>query len=230
MMDYEKLAYVPLDLPRIEFNYEELDQLMKEFGQEHYPYTDLWHALAFCGRISDFDNPRVCDDAWNRRYEAGGVVKQNPHVTEPLAEKFWQLIRALPYEDCTFAQILSQKKDVVAHQDGLYDVKSPVKVALAAGAVGFNLEPEPAGLKIMLSHLDYESFFVCERRGSRKIFIKIPQSTNSFAINERRFWHGAKAPPTSKYLLSTFGKIDPQKHRLLIDKSLQKYNDYAIWF
>jgi hypothetical protein len=227
---FDKLAFTPLDLPRYDIDYEELHSLVQLHGKTHQPYPELWHSYTVCGRMKDFDNAWECDDCWNKRYEPDGEVKFNPHTPDHINIIFKKLLDNLPYKRYTFAQILSQKKNVPPHQDGLYDVAKSVRNAVYEGAVDFNGEPEPAGLKIMLSHRDVKSFYVMKTPGSKKQFIKLPDDTSSFAINERSFWHGARKPPTQKYILSTFGIIDQKKHKELVERSYQKYYDYAILF
>lgn len=228
MSNFSNLAYVPLDIPRIDLDFNELHRLVQEHGKTHQPYPDLWHAFAVCGRMKDFDDPWDCDDCWNKRYDRDQTVRFNPHIPPHMVVMFKEMLNALPYEQYTFAQILSQKKHIPPHQDGLYDVKKPVRSAVYEGAIDFNNEPEPAGLKVMLSHRNAKSFYVMRSPGSSREFIRLPDSTSSFAINERRFWHGARYLGEPKYILSTFGIIDKNRHRDLIDRSVELYKDYAI--
>jgi len=229
-MDITNLAYTPLDIDAIPLNYHELDDLMSKYSLPHHPYPHIWDAFAVCGRITAFDDATDCDKAWNDRYILDGDVQWNPHLTFDLQEKCKSMLDALPYLKYTFAQILSQKIDVAPHQDGLYDPTAPVRAAVYGGADGFNGEPEPAGLKVMLSHKNIRSFYLSERAGSKRNFIKIPDDTNSFACNERKYYHGAKHPGEKKYILSTFGIIDRTRHTELIERSVRKYNEYTIWF
>lgn len=228
MSNFSNLSYVPLDIPRIDFDFNELNSLVQTYGKTHQPYPELWHAFAVCGRMTNFDDPWDCDNCWNNRYDRDPNVRFNPHIPQHMVTLFKKILDALPYEQYTFAQILSQKKNIPPHQDGLYDVTKPVRDAVYGGAVDFNGEPEPAGLKVMLSHRNAKSFYVMKTPGSPRQFIELPDDTNSFAINERKFWHGARYLGEPKYILSTFGIIDRKKHEDLVNRSLEKYSDYAI--
>ena len=73
-----------------------------------------------------------------------------------------------------------------------------------------------------------KSFFV-KIHGKRK-FIDLPETTNCFTINEHEILHGAMMPKQDKYIVSCFGIIDEVKHKNLIDRSLEKYGKYGIYF
>ena len=227
---YENLAYVPLDIPSVEFNLDDLADLFLNHGMNHYPYPHIWDAFCVCGRVEDWKNPIDTDRAWNERYILDGDVPFNPHLPTALQIKLKFILDRLPYKKYTFAQVLSQKITVAPHQDGLYNPTENVKDAVYRGPGGFNNEPEPAGLKVMLTHKHAKCFYLSEKAGSARKFIRLPDDTNCFAINERTFFHGAKYLGEPKYILSTFGIIDPERHAEIIKRSLGKYYEYAIQF
>ena len=146
------------------------------------------------------------------------------------SKELLKIIAYLPYEKCTFTQILCQQVDIPPHQDGMYENKNNVKKVFKETPYGFNRQPEPAGIKVMISDTSVKSFYVCRTMKSKRMYIKIPSATNAFAINERCFFHGSKKPKSLKVILSTFGIVDEEKHRKLIKKSLEKYHEQAIWF
>lgn len=227
---FSNLAYVPLDIPGIDFSLTELNDLFSKHALNHYPYPHIWDAFCVTGRVNDWNDPVDTDRAWNERYILTGDVSFNPYLPEKLKNDLEFMLDHLPYKKCTFAQILSQKITVAPHQDGLYNPSENVKDAVYRGPGGFNNEPEPAGLKVMLTHKNVKCFYLSEKAGSPRQFIRLPDDTNCFAINERTFFHGAKYLGEPKYILSTFGIIDPDKHTTLIEKSLKKYSEYAIKF
>lgn len=227
---FESIAYIPLDIPQIDFNLNELNTLFDNHGMEHYPYPHIWDAFCVCGRVNDWSNNIDTDRAWNERYILDGDVPFNPALPDDLRTDLKFMLDSLPYKKYTFAQILSQKITVAPHQDGLYDPHGDVRREVYKGSTGFNDEPEPAGLKVMLSHKDARCFYLSASAGSKREFIKIPEDTNCFAINERTYFHGAKHLGERKYILSTFGIIDPTRHKEMIERSLKKYKDYVISF
>lgn len=230
MINFSTLAYVPLDIPAINFNLEDLNTLFSSYKLPHHPYPHIWDAFCACGRVNTWNDPIDTDRAWNERYILEGNVPFNPYLPEGLKSDLKFMLDRLPYKKYTFAQILSQKITVAPHQDGLYNPTEAVRDAVYRGPGGFNDEPEPAGLKVMLTHKSARCFYLSEKAGSTRNFIRIPDDTNCFAINERTFFHGAKYLGEPKYILSTFGIIDPDKHHELIARSLEKYHEYAIRF
>ncbi|MCZ0932208.1 MAG: hypothetical protein OXJ52_03535 [Oligoflexia bacterium] len=225
------LAYVPLDLPKIKVPYSDLIKLFNSQGQAHYPYPSLWHSITVTGNIKNFQDPIECDTAWKNRYSiTTKSIKLNPFIPYNILKILLKQISALPYKVCMFSQILSQQTEIPPHKDGPYKNKNCLKMALKENPIDFSEQPEPAGLKILLSHTSVSSLYVCKTVKSRRQFIRLPKNTTSFALNERTFFHGAKAPKKSKFILSTFGIIDKNRHKNLMKKSLRRYGDKAIWF
>lgn len=229
-IDIKKLAYVPLDIPSIDFDVNELNGLFDEHALEHHPYPHLWDAFCVCGRVNDWYDNVDTDRAWNERYVLDGDVPFHPALPEKLKHDLKFMLDNLPYKKYTFAQILSQKITIAPHQDGLYDPQGDIRKEVYKGSTGFNFEPEPAGLKVMLTHKNARCFYLSNSAGGIRNFIKMPEDTNCFAINERTYFHGAKYLGERKYILSTFGIIDPDKHKEIINRSLEKYKNYAIIF
>lgn len=204
------IAYVPLDLPKVNITQEEIKSL--PFADYH-PWNDMWSQFVVKGRVDKWDNIESHQEGFSNRFNDGDATF-NPYLGD-LREKFELALSYLPYKECTYAQILSQKKSIVPHWDHYGEETIPN-------------EPEPAGLKIMLTHQDARSFFVMKDANSKRDFIKIPPDTNSFAINERSVLHGARYIGKPKYVISTFGIIDKNKHAELIERSREKYKDWII--
>lgn len=228
---FSSLAYVPLDLPKVEVSYWMLKSFFKKKGLPHYPYPSLWQAVTLTGAIKNFQDPLECDTAWNNRYKFQKKnIKINPFIPLEISKPLLDQIALLPYEVCSFSQILSQQTDIPPHKDGFYEDKNCVRNALKENPLNFGGQPEPAGLKIMLSHKLKKCFYVCKSLKSNRVFVTFPNNTNTFACNEREFFHGSKHPKEPKFILSTFGIINKDKHLDLIKKSIKKYNEQAIWF
>ena len=225
------LAYIPLDLPKINIPYKMLRDLFKDQGLLHYPYSSLWNAITLTGSIKNFHDPLECDKAWNNRYKPQKKsIQINPYIPPEISEALLEQIELFPYKVCSFSQILSQRKDIPPHKDGLYENKNCVRSSRKEKPSNFGDQPEPAGLKIMLSHTSRKCFYVCKSLTSNRIFVKFPNGSNTFSCNERTFFHGSKKPKRPKFVLSTFGLIDKNKHQKLIERSVRKYYEQAIWF
>lgn len=209
----DNIAYLPLDIPRKEFDLEVIESHDFEL---HDLWPDTWRCLPILGKTEKFDQQHF-HQAWVNRKEPG-KVNVNPAVDKKLADDILELLSYMPFE-CTSAQILNQQNYVIAHKDVLdYSIDLPKQI-------------EPHGFKILLNPVLERSFFVAEEEESKRMFVKMPSTTNCFAINENDYYHGSKKPKNNKYLVSCFGDIDPVKHKTLIEKSLEKYGEeYGIFF
>lgn len=230
MQQFSGLAFTPLKIQKPSIDISRLMNFIYQNASPHFPYPALWDALTFCGDIDSFDDPVECDKAWNSRYSADlNKIKLNPIFPDNLQRIIQDLIGSLPYDFCSFAQFLIQKVDIPPHQDGLYDKKNNTRMALQETPYGFINQPEPSGLKIILTESDSKCFYVSKRVKGKRTYVEMPRDTISFAINERTFFHGSKKPDCKKIILSTFGIIDRDKHESLLKTSLDYYEKHSIW-
>ena len=168
----------------------------------HNKWPQAWNCLPVCGKTDKWDANSFYD-AYVNRYESGEVKWNVPELQE--------ILQYYPGE-VTHAQVLNQKSIIVAHKD------TPI----------VKKQVEPNGFKILINDKLEKSFFV-KIHGKRK-FIDLPETTNCFTINEHEILHGAMMPKQDKYIVSCFGIIDEVKHKNLIDRSLEKYGKYGIYF
>jgi len=230
---FDRLAFVPLDLPYFDIDIATIKDIYNRSGFDHYPYHNLWKAVTVYADTDDFTDPQKSNYCWENRYDKTAVPTFNNNLTKDEINFFKNIIDHLPFEKCVISQILNQVKSIPLHQDGLYDGRSDdLKGELQKGATGFNDEIEPAGLKVLLSYSaqSHKNFYLSETLTSKKRFINLPTNVNAFAINERTFFHGAKYIKSDKFILSSFGVIDKKRHEDLILRSYKKYKDYAIEF
>ena len=170
----------------------------------HNIWPDLWDCLPVCGKTDYWDADSFYD-AYIHRYDSDKPVNWNVPELKNIIGYFPGKI--------THAQILNQKQIVPAHKD------VPI----------LKKQVEPAGFKIVLNNHLERSFFV--KINGKKHFIKLPETTNCFAINESEVTHGSMMPTTAKYVVSCFGEIDEKLHEDLISRSLAKYGgEYGIFF
>lgn len=168
----------------------------------HNKWPDAWNCLPVCGKTDSWDADSFYN-AYINRYKDGEVKWNVPELKE--------ILEHYPGE-VTHAQVLNQKASIVAHKD------TPI----------IKKQVEPNGFKILLNNTLEKSFYV-KVNGNRH-FIQLPETTNCFTINEHEVLHGAIMPKYNKYIVSCFGVIDEDKHQQLIQKSLEKYENYGIYF
>lgn len=216
-----------MDVPRVYVPNTLLDDLFAKHTVGHH--SDLWDTLPLLARVKntmEFRDHEAVERAWEVRYESDGLpVLVNSTVYYPLRNLINHLQNALPIIP-THAQILRQKRTIGKH----YDMKNEDGKVYHDDYPGVNDDNEPAGYKVQLTNFVEPSFFVAEAFGEPHHHIRIPPDTNTFVINEKTFPHGADMTKAGKYIVSIFGLIDTERHHELIDRSLEKYPDYAITF
>lgn len=222
-----RIAYVPIDIPKLLIDPAIIGTLVDRHNVGHH--DGLWKALPILGRVDsqiDFTSASKFESAWEKRYNEHGEVLINDLIKHNLADLIDHIYK-LPMTP-THAQILSQITDVGKH----YDLKNQNgKVGTYYDDTGgINSKNEPAGYKILLNHYNIKSFYVSKNFGESNYYISLPPDTNTFAINECDYPHGATMPDSPKFIVSIFGLINTQQHLKLINQSLVKYHDYAIIF
>jgi len=168
----------------------------------HNKWPEAWNCLPVCGKTDKWDADSFYE-AYVNRYEPDEVKWNVPELKE--------ILKYYPGE-VTHAQVLNQKNTIVAHKD------TPI----------IKKQVEPNGFKILLNNTLEKSFYV--KVNGKRHFIRLPETTNCFTINEHEVLHGAIMPKYDKYIVSCFGIIDETKHKKLIEESLEKYEDYGIYF
>ncbi len=159
--------------------------------------------------------------------------------------KITELVESLPFEKLTWCALMSNHEDVPHHCDYnftpnqnfsedrfIHDDKITTWLS--------NLESlEPSSLRISLYGDPSGSFFVSKVKvediGGRfqyfgesfKDFINLPASTRVFAFNSTEITHGADLR-SEKILLLLNGLLNIDRYRILLEKSVQKYQEFLV--
>lgn len=215
------LAYCPLDLPKVIIDENLINNLIDQYDPGHH--DGIWSTLPLLGRVNSqkefFDAPSF-EIAWEKRYAKEGDVLVNEKFYNLLLPIFKQL-ELLPLT-VTHAQILRANRNVPKH----YDMKHKNKQFIDDYP---EVNYEPNGFKILLNKTKEQSFFVCKDFNSDPIYTTLPDDTNTFVINEKTFPHGSTYIE-NKCIVSIFGLIKINEANSLIEKSVEKYSNHAIFF
>ena len=213
------LAYCPLDLPKVDVDENLINSLVDQYNPGHH--DGIWETLPLLGRVDnqeDFLNASKFEEAWEKRYNANGEIKKNSLLTNIL-KPIYDQFELLPLI-VTHAQILRATKDIPKHHDMKH------KAGKFINDLGKD-RYEPNGWKIILNKTLEKSFYVNETWDSNPDYIRLPEDTNTFVINEQTYPHGSTFIK-GKCVVSIFGLVDKDKADKLIEQSKKKYSDFII--
>ncbi len=206
MVGQMTILYTPMDLPNLEFNREDFikwHQSKRHRNKDNINYDK-----------KDFIAPWLVSFAYHVDYGwCNQFLKIIPNFKDILYNH-------LPYTDITYVNFLEQKILCQLHQD-----------------VGSrpDREDEPGAYKAyMIYDAPLMYFQVGETKNSlseEKIYINHPNHlTKWFAINNYDAYHASDLPKEGqhKIIMTILGKLDKEKHKIILKRSLEKYKDYLI--
>jgi hypothetical protein len=240
---YHHIAFMPIDIPYQKLDLEELqvfsdrnyiwppDVHTNLYGtkkQKHGEYVErhphkIWRIVCLLGQgfinSEDWIDAKVVRKSWMRRLERTSTVRINPNLPKQLYGII-DLINQLPIQ-CNHAELVQQRRDIPLHNDAAIDMDKD------------KLSPyEPAGYRLLLNDIRKPSLYFCQGHTSSvdniKYYMDLPMDTNAFVINELDMPHGAHKIDELKWIVTTTGKLDSEKHLKLLEKSYNKYSDKII--
>jgi hypothetical protein len=213
----KKLIYLPID---IDVEWPDEAVLIDWFHKHKLKDTDYWeyksnrHTWAMTSTCKEpKDWHRYDKDIWDNRRKEGenhGVVL-HPGFTE-IFPSLANCLKQLPFKQLTVSGMLYQMGEIPPHRDA-HDTRNPT---------------EPRRYTIYLTHPKHNTFYFSrDESGSKKIYPNL--ITPCFAFNNTDVYHGAEATNRPKIILTMAGILDNTAHEHLLEKSLKKYKDYALY-
>lgn len=212
-----KLAYLPIDID-VEWPDETLlldwFENHKLLDTDYWEYTQnrhTWAMVSACQQPQDWR--RFDPDMWdNRRNEgANEGILFHPGFEETFPS-IANCIRQLPFKQLSVSGMLYQMGEIGLHQD----TQDPA------------MPTEPRRYTIYLTDPAYNTFYFTKDQTSG--IMRFPRLvTPCFAFNNTDHWHGAIPTSRPKIILTTAGIIDNEKHQALLERSMAKYKDYALY-
>lgn len=213
----KNLIYLPIDL---DVDWPDEATLVDWFHQHKLLDTDYWeyksnrHTWAMTSTCKEPKGWRRYDnEMWQNRRAKG--INQGVFLHPGLEEAFPSIancIRALPFKQLTVSGMLYQMGEIPPHKDA-EDLRKPT---------------EPRRYTIYLTDPKYNTFyFSTDEHGDNKMYPNLV--TPCFAFNNTDVYHGALATKRPKIILTMAGIIDNDKHKKLLDRSLKRYKEYALY-
>lgn len=212
------LLYCPLDLPPVPKDIT-LDNF-SSFDTLKLPPTTLqnekqaWKALMMrraLGGVSSYDNQLNFNLQWEWKPE---IIQRAPNLIH------W-VHHNLPFKKTTVIAVLSSQKKINPHTDVQpHKQKEPINE--------FYRSWDPSMFRFLLDGVMIRNgFFVI--RGGEKVYTELPPPSPGWAMSFDCI-HGNDDPVCDqKILLYAMGEVDVPKHTELLNRSLEKYGQYAVY-
>jgi hypothetical protein len=153
------------------------------------------------------------------------INNSNPYdvsdFTYDIKEKYPDLVawfQLFPYVTIRNIKLNHQLQPVKAHIDFTRPELDPILHKN-------NVDNEPCGYRVLLRGSRKEKLYMVYN--DEKIYCEMPDDTDVYILNHTAGLHGVE-DDKDRWTFFTHLEIDPKKHKLLLEKSLQKYSSYAI--
>ena len=128
-----------------------------------------------------------------------------------------------PFKTIRNIKFNTQIEDCLPHIDFRYET---CKTDASKELWNNNSINEPCGYRTLISGSKTNMQYAIHN--GEKIYTTIPDDTDTFVLNSTTLLHGVDAEPGRKLLYMHF-EIDTSANEKLIQSSLEKYSDYAIY-
>jgi hypothetical protein len=210
------VAYTPIDLA-----FDPVDtNLLLDYVNKNYvtniDYTSKLCVIATRHSVNDWTDGREVFDKETTGYR----LKDNYRVffapeVETLFPSVIDLISRLPYKQLIAACFSLHENVLHPHRDEVDD--------------SHPYTPERYNV-LLTPHFTEKSFFVSEHLESEKIYPTMLEEYPVYAFDNRNYFHGADPVLDKRVILVCAGVIDEDKHKALVDTSVEKFKDYVIRF
>ena len=213
------LLYLPLDL---DFDIPSPSKVIDWFDRNKIDDPEFWvfkegrHEWALTATNHEperWDRIKPYTDWLDQQHQPRGnsELTFNPSFVEEFPELV-QAIRQLPFIEIGAAGMLKQLKTIDPHTD-TPDPTNPL---------------EPRRYMFYLTEPDNNTFYV-QKSSGEQVSIVLPPDGRAFVFNNNDALHGASKPNGVKILMSVVGILDHAAHDDMIERSINRYGDYAVW-
>jgi hypothetical protein len=218
---YRPIRWLPLDIPRIEF--DNVDEFLDIWEKEKQPSVRIKPSAA--EPYEKDDHPTGKDSSWYVAPFNNITLWRNPELTPEVRDNFWalhdtsqkykifdklveQVFEYYPIHTFSLIYIWQSTEEIIPHQDGGNFWRSPTEYRTML----YDENEEPTLYVSDIEHGDTH-------------FIDLPKDTNSFCWSNGSQVHGSTYYGKRKFLLVARGFEHSQKVETLIDRSIIKYRD-----
>ncbi|MFA5489571.1 MAG: hypothetical protein WC284_10175 [Candidimonas sp.] len=127
------------------------------------------------------------------------------------------VVESLPFSFINRVYLLEQLKEVPPHKD----ISKETDPTLG-----------PSTFRCPIVHEDPENTFYFIRDGhDEELYPRLPDETNWFSMSNYTAKHGSHIPSQGKrkLMMCVWGKVDVEKYKNLINRSVNRYSEYVIY-
>jgi hypothetical protein len=186
---------------------------------EEFTFVPVYLRMSY----EDWLDPKLAMEHYNNRWNSRPGQGRYLFDIEKILPEIPYMINQLPYKELTQVFMMYQKNHVDPHYDSeigdTYEDPSEISI-----------DNEPHRINILLTNHGEKNFYLSEFKNSERIYPKITKEKSCYAYVERYYWHGSDYTKSGRYLLSTFGIVDKEKHKKMIADSVLTYPEEIISF
>jgi hypothetical protein len=218
--DGKKLIYAQIDVPITLPDPEDMKDFHFTHGVINKDYEDIIqnrHDYTVACSKYDVDDWRILPtakymDKKNWKEDSNDYkLNWNPDFVK----RFPTLVNAIleaPFKEIAFAGWMRQINPYMLHQDS-YDQQEPT---------------EPRRYNILLTEPEHNTFYMEDGSGG-EVRPDSDKDYPMFAFNNVDVMHGTKPLTKFKLMMGIVGMVDEEQHMALLERSLAKFPNKAIW-
>jgi hypothetical protein len=218
--DGKKLIYCQIDVPIVlpdpkdmedfHFTHRVVNKDYEDIIQNRHDYT------VACSRYNVDDwrilpTAKYMDKSGWKEDSVEYKLQWNPDF----AKRFPTLVDAIlaaPFKEIAFAGWMRQINPYMLHQDS-YDQQQPT---------------EPRRYNILLTEPEHNTFYMEDGHGG-EVRPNSSKEYPMFVFNNSDVMHGTKPLTKFKLMMGIVGIVDEERHLKLLQRSLEKFPENAIW-
>jgi hypothetical protein len=241
LVPYKNLIYVPLDLEIPKVDKEEFlnwfDETYAKVKESNYVDGVLLNQES-SKRLGPSQNNKNIYPWENvslfKHYKQHTLYYQSCLLKFPTIKNY---IENLPFEALSTTNILKQEPgtNVGVHTD--FDIWFGTRFYIinkSDARIFFQKAKYPTSIRITQYNNDEKRIPWDQLIHDEKIYARYPTPECSFHLTSTHAVHGVEAVPEdincSRITFQFSGKLNPVKYAELLERSLEKYGDYAIWY
>jgi hypothetical protein len=209
-IDVPILLPEPADMEDFHFTHRALNKDYEDIIQNRHEYT------VACSRYN-INDWRILPTAqyMNKKEWKESSTEYKLNWSPEFVKRFPTLVDAIlaaPFKEIAFAGWMRQINHYPLHRDS-YDQTEPT---------------EPRRYNILLTEPEHNTFFMEDGNGG-EIRPDSSKDYPMFAFNNVDVMHGTKPITKFKLMMGIVGIVDEDRHLKLLERSVEKFPDKAIW-